>query len=286
MKRIAIIGDGYVGKAMVELMKDHYEIILKGESLSEKIFSPNNKEVKVFERTEDGYVGVNTADLAIICVPTQQNDDGSCDTSIVESVIEKLETPLILIKSTIAVGTVDRLKEKYKKRICFSPEYIGEGNYFVQYWKGHPHPTMMLYHDFMIAGGDKKDTSAIIDFFTPIMGASKTYAQTDARTAETVKYMENVWGAMKVTFFNEMYECCKALGVDYNEARELFALDGRVEKMHSLVFPNKRGFGGKCFPKDLAAFIHSVTESGYNPKLLNEIVNLNKIFNKMNETDD
>lgn len=83
---------------------------------------------------------------------------------------------------------------------------------------------------------------------------------------------------MKVTFANEMYEICRALGVDYWKAREGWALDGRVEKMHSAVFKDARGYSGKCLPKDIQALIVSARAAGYEAELLEEIVRSNKKF--------
>ena len=134
----------------------------------------------------------------------------------------------------------------------------------------------------MIFGGASEDTQAVIEFVKPVMGADCRYWQTDATTAELVKYMENSWGAMKVTFCNEFYEIARAHGVDYNELRELFLLDGRTERMHTVVFEKKRGYGGKCFPKDVKAIIRSSEEHGYIPALLKEVDMTNDKFNAKN----
>lgn len=263
IEKIGIIGYGYVGLAMVKLLRDHYEL---------KIYdiqnSPNTK------------AEVNACDMAIICVPTPMKEDGSCDTSIVEESIKWLKAPLILIKSAVPPGTVDRFKEKYGKRICVSPEYVGEGKYFVQYWK-YPHPTEMKYHDFVIIGGDKKDALESVEPFKRVMGPHVHYYITDAKTAELTKYMENSWGATKVTFCQEFHEIAKAFGVDYNELRELFCADSRVEKMHTLVFKHNRGFGGKCFPKDVNGIVKAAETAGYEPALLKEVLKSNERFRKV-----
>lgn len=278
---IVIIGMGYVGKAMFNLLKDHYNIATKDNSRAYKLWKKGDVHgVDDYADVDHEYDIANKAKLAIVCVPTQMNPDGSCDTSIVEEVVMKLKIP-VLVKSTVPPGTIEELNSKrVEPDVCFSPEYIGEGKYEVKYWKGHPHPTNAKLHDFMIVGGKRKWTNYIVDMFSHVYGPSITYAQTDSRTAEFVKYFENVWGAAKVTFMNEMFECAKQLGVDYREARELWALDGRVEKMHSVVFPDKRGWSGKCYPKDLMAFIRAVQKAGYNPEFLKEVVNSNSRFSQ------
>lgn len=262
MKKIAIIGYGYVGRAIGKLFANHYEL---------RLYDPG-----IGKGTKEA---ANECDIAIVCVPTSMAKDKSCDTSIVEESIKWLKTPLILIKSAIVPGTIDRLKKKYKKRIVVSPEYIGEGNYFVPYWK-YPHPTEMKYHNFQIFGGDKKDCSEVLEYFKKVLGPDCRYHITDSKTAELTKYMENSWGATKVIFCNEFYEIAEAFGVDYNELRELFLLDTRTERMHTSVFKEARGFGGKCYPKDINGIIKASEKAGYSPKLLKEVLKSNEKFRK------
>ena len=102
-QKIGIIGHGYVGKAMYEFFKDHYDILINDPCLEE---SASLEEI-------------SECNLAVVCVPTPMSKDGSCDTSIVEQVVSELETDLIIIKSTVSVGTTDKLVVDYKKRIVF-----------------------------------------------------------------------------------------------------------------------------------------------------------------------
>lgn len=257
---MGIVGYGYVGKAMYELFKNHYEM---------KIYDPYYEKSNTKEE-------INACDVAIVCVPTPDKDE-RCDLSIIEETIAWLNTPLILIKSTVLPGTTECLRKRHGKRIVFSPEFLGEGNYFVPPWK-YPHPTEAKYHTFQIFGGEKEDTTEMVAIFQPIMGAHVTYAQTDSTTAELVKYMENTWAAAKVTFCNEWYDIAKTFGADYNEIRELFLLDSRVEEMHTMVFPKKRGFSGKCLPKDLNAIIAASEDKNYSPELLKEVKKTNDKF--------
>ena len=265
--KVAILGsEGYVGKAFVNFF-DRYEIIKYDPVLKEK--SATKQEV-------------NSCFLSLIAVPTQMAKDGSCDTSIVEQSVKWLKTPLILIKSTIPPSTTERLKKKYKKRIVFSPEYLGEGKYTTPFWK-YPHPTDVKWHDFMIVGGDRKDTNEIIEIVQPILGPNCRYYQTDATSAEMVKYAENSWAGQKVVFCNELYEICEVFGVDYREMREMFLLDGRVERIHTSVFKHKRGYSGKCLPKDINAIVYASKKAGYRPRLLEEVIRSNRRFRKMNK---
>ena len=196
-KKIAIIGFGYVGKAAYNMVKDHYETI---------IFDPypaSIGELPIVQIWPEN----NFADceLAIICVPTSMDEQTKkCDTSIVEGSVKKLEAKLILIKSTVTPGTVDKLKKETAKRIIFSPEYIGESTY------EHPYDfqTNMAKTPFLILGGDKQDTSAVLDLLVPILGPKKTYYQVSAKEAEVIKYMENSYFGVKIIFANEMSRIC------------------------------------------------------------------------------
>lgn len=266
MKKIAVIGaNGYVGRSVVSFFQDHFELAKVDPSIVEYPMEYQQQQA-------------NSAEFAVICVPTPEAPNHTVDLSIVEGVLEWLTVPLILIKSTIPPGTTDRLKEKYGKRIVFSPEYIGEGKYEVQWWKdkNYPHPTDMKKHNFQIFGGDKADTMEVAAFFQKVVGPEPEMCFTDAKTAELCKYMENSWGATKVTFCNEFANMADAFGVSYPELRELWLKDGRVERMHTAVFPDKRGFGGKCYPKDVNGIVERSKEAGYTPDLLISVLAVNE----------
>lgn len=258
-KTVAIIGRGYVGKAYQKLFPKAH------------IYDRHVEDVRI-ERAR-----VNQCDLSIICVPTNMNPDGSCDISIVEDVLEWLETPLVLIKSTIPPGTTERLKIKYCRRICHSPEYVGEGGYYIPFWL-YPHPTEPQHHDFMIIGGDEPDCEEILEFFYPVLGPSKTYYQVTSTESELIKYYENCMIATKVTLANEFYELAKAFNVSYSKVREGMVLDSRLGRMFTTVFKDRRGFDGKCLPKDVNAIVHAAREAGYTPEFLQEVLKSNNRF--------
>lgn len=260
--KISIIGYGYVGKAYHNFFKRHYDVV---------VYDPYYKE----HCDKSAFV----CDMAVICVPTQQNEDGSGDITIVEDSIREVDAPLILIKSAVPPGTTDYLSKKYKKPICLSPEFIGEGNYFIPYWK-YPHPSDATMHDFLIVGGPEPQRSQVIDVMLKILGPSCYIHKLTALEAELDKYMENCWGAMKVTFANEWYEIAKRFGADWHRLREAFLADGRTERMHTMVRPQARGYGGKCFPKDVRAIIYASNKKGYQPALLEEVDRSNNKFRK------
>lgn len=256
-KKIGIVGHGYVGKAMTRFFDDHYDV---------KIYDTQ------YSCAEKSWI--DDCDVVFVCVPTPVHPDtGGCDTRIVEEVIDWVESPLIIIKSTVEPGTTDRLKEKTKKRIVFAPEYCGESSYWTPY-KFH---TDVKETPFFIFGGDKKDTSECVSLFLPVTGPVKTYRQTTAKEAEIAKYVENCFYATKIAFCYEIANLCEKAGADWNEVRELWLLDPRLNPMHTAVFPeNDRPFGGKCLPKDLKALCQFGLANGYSPELLWSVLQSNE----------
>jgi len=260
-KKIGIVGHGYVGKAMDSFFSNHYETVIY--------------DIKYDWSNKDN---INQCSAVFVCVPTPSNPEtGRCDTSIVEEVVDWVESPLVVIKSTVEPGTTDRLKEKTKKRIVFSPEYCGESSYWTPY-KFH---TDVKETPFFIFGGDKKDTSECVSLYLPVTGPVKTYSQTNAKEAELAKYIENCFYATKIMFCYDMATLCEKVGADWNSVRELWLLDPRINPMHSAVFPeNDKPVSGVCIPKDLRALINYGTANGYTPEVLSAVQKANETIGK------
>ncbi len=264
MKKIGIVGYGYVGKAMARLFEKNYQVFVY--DVTPGIITESYKH-QLVDKEE-----INKCDLGVICVPTPRGQDGSCDTSYVETVLGWLNTPHILLKSTVAVGTTERLVALTGKKIVFSPEYCGESTY----WTPYAFHTDIKETPFFIFGGDRAECSKMVDFFMTVTGPTKTYRMTDSRTAEMVKYMENTFYATKIAYCYEIDQVCKKMGIDYNEARDLWLLDPRINPMHTAVFEgNDRPFGGKCLPKDLSALVETSRSLGYSANLLQEVLDTN-----------
>jgi UDPglucose 6-dehydrogenase len=240
-KSVAIVGFGAVGRALQQLFP---EAVIYDEPL------------ELGSRAE-----VNACEFAFVCVPTPQAPDGSCDTSIVEDVATWLESDVIILRSTVSVGTTERLSLQTGKRIVFQPEYGPAET------PDHPFNNLRNVR-WLILGGARADTIAVADLYKTTFNADIAIYQTDSRTAELTKYMENAFLAMKVAFCNEFYDIASRLDVDYNELRELWLLDPRIGRSHTFVFPDDRGFGGKCLPKDLSAIIALACDAGVDTSLL------------------
>jgi UDPglucose 6-dehydrogenase len=211
---------------------------------------------------------VNACDYAMVAVPTPSRPDGSADLSIVEEVVGWIESDVIVLRSTVPVGTTDRLRRETGKAIVFQPEYGPAST------PDHPFNDPRKIR-WVILGGDRGETIRVADLYKTTFNSDIQIHQTDARTAELTKYMENCFLALKVTFCNEFYDLAGVFGVDYNELRELWLLDPRIGRSHSFVFPAERGFAGGCLPKDLRALISSARGAGYDPTLLAQVLATN-----------
>lgn len=213
---------------------------------------------------------INHCDVVFVCVPTPMADDGSCDTSIVEDVVAWIQAPLIILRSTVPPGTTDRLTWELKKHIVFQPEYLGET-------AAHPFSDLAA-RTFVVLGGSAEDTSRAADVYTHYYNSMVRFYFCDAMTAEVAKYMENSFYAVKVTFVNEFYNIARALGVDYNVLREIWLADTRISRDHTFVYPDARGFSGKCLPKDVNAIVSASAERGYDTKFLTAMLEINEEF--------
>jgi UDPglucose 6-dehydrogenase len=244
---IGIVGYGVVGKALARLFGHEAE----------------GADVRVYDKflagmnSAESKDAIQTCDLVFVAVPTPQSPDGSCDVSAVEEVVSWVNPPICL-KSTVPPGTVNRLIEATGKRICFSPEYVGESRWHP--WKG------IESHGFVIVGGEKSVCDLVVRTYQEYLGPLVRYHMTDAKTAELCKYMENTFLATKVAFVNQFYDLALAYGVNFNELRELWLADERVGRSHTIV-TEERGYRGRCLPKDMSAIIRAAKAVGGAPLL-------------------
>lgn len=250
MKKVGVVGFGYVGKGIANLMSKAHFVIAYDPHLG----MSTSREA------------INDCDVVFICVPTPSGPVGECDTRIVSEVLEWIKGPVICIKSTVAPGYTDHKAARLGKVICFSPEFMGEPTNFVPPWK-YPDPRRAEQHDFVIVGGNGADE--VLQLYYPILSTdSRFIGLSEALPAELAKYMENTFFALKVGFCNEWAEICQAFGVPYHVVRELWLTDPRPGGDHTVVNPDNPGFGGKCLPKDLDAIIHACFNLQYWPHLL------------------
>lgn len=229
-KAIGIIGLGVVGSAV------------------ESGFKKLGHEVKIHDikfgtKLED----VLDTEVCYICVPTPSCDNGACDTSIVESVIESLisknYTGVMAIKSTVSPGTTATLIEKFKNtNICFVPEFLRERCAVVDFIENH---------DLCVIGTDRED---IYEKIKNNHGRyPKKFVKLTVTEAELTKYFNNVYNATLITFANSFYEVCKSFGANYTSVKDAITERNNISDVYLDCNDNVRGFGGMCLPKDTSA---------------------------------
>lgn len=271
---VAIIGNGWVGQAYNKMFPDAVVYDEPKHFLKE-----GDKTQTEWFGAEVGRVAVNACDLAIVAVPTDPKENGELDMGIVEDVVDWIDTPLILCKSALQPGTVDRLVEKTGKNIAVSVEMVGEGKYYVPSHK-YPDAEDPTKHDFLIVGGEEETARRCADFLWRKMSPDIDIHIVSAVEAEITKLMENTWGAQKVTFANVIYDICEEMGADYTKVLQAWGADGRTEKMHMRVMQHKRGWESKCFDKDIPA-LSTIDKSGW----LNELVKINEVHLEKNNPE-
>ena len=239
---IGIIGQGFVGNAVYQKFKNFYDVLtydLDKEKCNSTLDDLIFKSETIF-----------------VCLPTPMNKDGSCDTSIlnqslsnIDLIADNLETRrTIIIKSTIPPGTTDKFNKQYSTlNIVFNPEFLTERNAVKDFEN----------QNRIIIGGPRPVTTEVKTIFSKVFPKSHII-KTDSSHAEMIKYMTNTFLATKISFANEIYELCNKLNIDYDKVVEYATLDDRLGESHWGVpgHDGDLGFGGHCFPKDLAALLY------------------------------
>lgn len=248
--RAAVIGLGVVGKAQLRLLGDMVHA--------------------VYDPLETGgpypFSRVAECDFAVVCVGTPQGDDGSADLSFLREALGRIPPEMpVMIRSTIPPGTMATL-ERARPLVVHVPEFLNERPDGA--WRESSSVP------FMILGGQP----AARDFFLPVLAkvTSAPVHVCSGLEAELVKYTANCFLAAKVTFVNEMARICQAAGADWDQVREGWLRDPRAGESHTRV--EGPGFGGRCFPKDLAALIYASRDAGYEPVFLEAVQDANARF--------
>lgn len=239
---IGVIGQGFVGNAVSKKFSKYFEV--RTYDKKEHLCNSTLEEV------------VTGSLYIFVCLPTPMNKDRSCDTKIIEDTLSMVdlicennnERKIIILKSTVICGTTQRLNDKYDYLdIIFNPEFLTERNAVEDYNN----------QDRIILGGPRPHTTSVKQIFAKVFPKAHII-KTDSTHAEMVKYLTNTFLSVKVSFANEIHQLCGKLGIDYDKVVEYATLDSRLGDSHwSVPGPDGDfGFGGHCFPKDLAAMIH------------------------------
>jgi len=256
MKRIGIIGKGFVGSAV-----EFGFSAQTGCDIEVKVYDKNpTKSTHTLKET------VNKSDIIFVSVPTPSNPDGSMHLGILESALNDIDNinnnnAIILIRSTVTPGTTRNLQEKFNKlRLVFNPEFLTERSAKFDF----------INQSRFILGGEPEYTKEVAELYRWRFGESVPCIETNFETAEMIKYMNNCFFATKVSFMNEMKSIADRCNVDWGMAVEGFVRDGRIGHTHlNVPGPDgKRGFGGSCFPKDIQAMVQFGKDLGIDTTTL------------------
>jgi UDPglucose 6-dehydrogenase len=255
MEKIGVIGQGFVGNAVREGMKNYYNVRTYD-------INGNGNEPSLDEL-------ISQVNETFLCVPTPMKKSGECDLSIVRECLQNIsdivefyqkENFIVIIKSTIPPGTTEQLNKEFKYlHIAFNPEFLTEANAVEDYKN----------QNRIIVGADRPYSSRVKQIFAKAF-PKVPIIKTSSTIAETIKYVTNTFLSMKVSYANEIYQLCEKLEIDYDKVIEYARYDDRLGNSHwSVPGPDGDfGFGGHCFPKDIAALTYVANQLGVDTTML------------------
>ena len=244
---IGIVGNGFVGNAVYQNLKDKVEC---------KVFDVDqNRSPNTLEEVLD-------SEFIFVCLPTPMSKSGKCNLSIIENFFSNLPEQIdgiFVIKSTVPVGTTAKLAHNYK--VIHNPEFLTAKNSVEDFKNSERN----------IIGGEGEYCEKFAQFFSEMFPHIPNQIVTSSES-ETIKYFSNTFLAIKVAYFNKVYDFCKELGIDYDRVKNGVVADSRIGKSHTDVpgFDGDRGFGGTCFPKDINSLIYQMDDIGIDSSFLYE----------------
>ena len=249
MIKVGIIGCGFVGGAL--------KAWLEG----------NNKDAQIF--VSDPPKGYNDdlsqIDIAFLQIHVPTEDDGTQDLTLMKKLIRGLPDVPVFVRTTILPGTSEMLSRETGHMVCYMPEFLTERTYIEDFRK----QTMVF--------------TGAVDLLIKVFPGKK-FTVMSPLEAELTKYIHNVFGAYKVTYFNAAKEYVEKMGCDWAKVHTGVLLSGYINDMHTYVPgpDGKLGYGGKCFPKDVNAFA-KMTQGTSMGKLLAPLHELNVHFRGVEE---
>jgi nucleotide sugar dehydrogenase len=263
---IGIIGQGFVGSAVREGMQNHFDILAF------------DKDPNKYSNVESIYHIVESTNVAFLCVPTPMKKSGECDLSIVRNALSEIsdiakvllvQDFIVVIKSTVPPGTTEMLNNEYSNLdIVFNPEFLTEANAIDDYKN----------QNRIIVGGERPGSTKVKAIFAKAF-PKVPIIKTSSTIAETIKYVTNTFLAMKVSYANEIFQLCQAFNIDYDKVIEYARYDDRLGNSHwSVPGPDgDYGFGGHCFPKDIAALKFVAKNLNIDTTMLTATINKNNL---------
>jgi UDPglucose 6-dehydrogenase len=292
MKKIAVVGTGYVGLVTgtcfaetgnhvvcIDIDKNKVDKMLNGEI---PIYEPNlsvlferNIKANRLKFTTDLVEGIKDAEIVFLALPTPPGEDGSADLSYILGVAEQLgkimtDYKVIVDKSTVPVGTAEKVHNMIAKNasvdfdVVSNPEFLREGFAVDDFMKP----------DRVVIGSSSDKAQKIMEqLYKPFVRQGNPILFMDEKSAELTKYAANSFLATKITFMNEIANFCELVGADVDKVRIGIGSDDRIGKR--FLFPGI-GYGGSCFPKDVQALVNSGNENAFSFEILKAVMNVNE----------
>jgi UDPglucose 6-dehydrogenase len=288
---VAIVGTGYVGLVTGAGFAETGNNVVCMDISQEKInalkdgiipiYEPGLEEIVRFNMQEgrlifttDLKAAVQDAKVIFLALPTPQGDDGAADLSRVMSVAKQIaqlisEPKVIVNKSTVPVGTADKVKAifeketKIKVEVVSNPEFLKEGAAVQDFLK----PDRIV-----IGSSSPKAIEVMQELYEPFVRTGNPIYIMDEKSAELTKYAANAMLALRISFMNEIANICDQVGADVDNVRRGIGSDGRIGQQ--FLFPGV-GFGGSCFPKDVSAIIKTASDNHYQFKTLKAVQEVN-----------
>ena len=288
---IGIIGTGYVGLVSgvcfaengnnvicMDVDADKIEKLKTGDPVIyepglEELLKKNLEENRVTFTTSLADV-VKKNDVIFLCLPTPPMEDGSVDLSRVLDVADKMARyingyKVIVSKSTVPVGTCDKIRKIIKKRtrrkfdVVSNPEFLKEGAAVTDF----------MSPDRVVVGTKSRKAADIMrELYSSFMRVSERFVLMDERSSELTKYAANSMLALRISFMNELANLSEKVKADINMVRMGIGSDPRIGP--SFLFPGA-GYGGSCFPKDVKGLLNTSYDFGYDFKILRAIDEIN-----------
>jgi UDPglucose 6-dehydrogenase len=289
--KISIIGTGYVGLVQGACFADTGNTVLCMDVDEKKIIGLKKGIIPIYEpglsemvqrNSQNGRLDFTTnlkttverSEIIFLCLPTPQTENGAADLTHILNVVEKIaeyinDDKIVVSKSTVPVGTVDKLKGIFKKKcrheveVVSNPEFLKEGAAIID----------SLKPDRIVIGTrNKKAIALLTELYEPFVRTNNPILFMDERSAELTKYASNAFLATKISFMNELAILCEQAGADINWVRKGIGSDPRIGSQ--FLFAGI-GYGGSCFPKDIKALLKTSQEHEYDLKILRAVDEVN-----------
>ncbi|WP_408957700.1 UDP-glucose 6-dehydrogenase AglM [Natrinema sp. 74] len=295
---VSIVGSGYVGTTIAACLADLDHNVLNIEIDEDIVDSINAGEAPIHEsgleqriadhagttlRATTDYDEVRDTDVTFLCLPTPQTEDGSLDLAIMRAGAESLgraleskdDDHLVVVKSTVLPGTTEEVVAPILEaesgtpigegiEVAMNPEFLRMGTAVEDF----------LEPDKVVLGTASDEAATTLrELYAPILERDETdLVETDIREAELIKYANNAFLAAKVSLVNELGNIATEYDADAYEVLEAVGLDDRISDR---FMRSGLGWGGSCFPKDVNALRAGAREQGYEPELLDAVVDVN-----------